>query len=62
VNPKSRRRAPRRTPAVCLAEAERLFLDFRQLTPYPYRPFVKAFDSFDAYQRWRRAQRNPWYR
>jgi hypothetical protein len=59
------RRAPttsRGTPAECLADSERLFADFAALTPYKYRPFVKTFDSFRAYERWRRAQRNPWYR
>jgi hypothetical protein len=25
-------------------------------------PFVKSFDSVDEYERWRRAQTNPWYR
>jgi len=54
-----RRRAqrPRRldTPAARLREAERLFKDFRALTPYPYRPFVKSFTTFEAYERWKRA-------
>jgi hypothetical protein len=59
---KSRRRRPRSTPAARLEEAERLFADFVELTPYPYRPFVKTFDSFAAYERWKRAQTNPWYR
>ena len=59
-----RRRSPKRkeTPAVWLAEAERLFEDFRALTPYRYRPFVKMFKSFEAYERWKQAQTNPWYR
>jgi hypothetical protein len=52
----------RRSARACLAEAERLFADFRSLTPYTFRPFVKTFDSFRAYEQWRRAQRNPWYR
>ena len=45
-----------------LAEAERLFQDFKDLTPYRFTPFVRAFDSFAAYERWKRAQANPWYR
>ena len=45
-----------------LAEAERLFQDFRELTPYRFTPFVRTFDSFAAYERWKRAQHNPWYR
>jgi len=45
-----------------LFEAERLFADFVELTPYAFRPFVKSFDSFAAYERWKRAQANPWYR
>ncbi len=52
----------RNSPASRLAEAERLFRDFEALTPYRYRPFVKMFDSFQAYERWTRAQTNPWYR
>ena len=45
-----------------LAEAERLYRDFVALTPYRFTPFVRSFDSFDDYERWRRAQTNPWYR
>ena len=55
-------RSPLRSAAARLAEAEALFEDFARLTPYRYRPFVRSFDSFDAYERWRRAQTNPWYR
>jgi len=59
----SRRRPRRRgSPAAWLAEAEALFRDFARLTPYPYVPFVRSFDSFEEYERWRRAQTNPWYR
>jgi len=59
-----RRRAPRvpRSAAARLREAERLFEDFRALTPYRFTPFVKSFDSFSDYERWKRAQTNPWYR
>jgi hypothetical protein len=45
-----------------LAEAERLFADFKELTPYSYRPFARTFTTFAEYERWRRAQTNPWYR
>ncbi len=38
-----------------LAEAEQLFQDFRELTPYRFTPFVRTFDSFAAYERWKRA-------
>jgi hypothetical protein len=48
--------------AAWLAEAERLFADFRQLTPYRFRPFARTFTSFAEYERWRRAQTNPWFR
>jgi hypothetical protein len=48
--------------AARLAEAERLFRDFVELTPFRFKPFVRSFDSFDDYERWRRAQTNPWYR
>ena len=43
-------------------EAERLYRDFVELTPHRFTPFVKTFDSFEAYERWKRAQTNPWYR
>jgi hypothetical protein len=49
-------------PAAWLAEAERLFADFRELTPHRYRPFVRSFTTFADYERWKRAQKNPWYR
>ena len=51
-----------RVAAERLFEAERLFLDFAELTPYRYRPFVRSFRSFREYERWKRAQKNPWYR
>lgn len=59
---------PRRSPAqgssaaARLEQAEALYRDFVALTPYRYKPFVRTFDSFDEYERWRRAQTNPWYR
>lgn len=64
--PQRRRQHPRpaspRSAAARLREAERLFADFVELTPYGFKPFVKTFDSFDEYERWKRAQTNPWYR
>ena len=45
-----------------LEDAERLFRDFKELTPYRFTPFVRSFDSFAEYERWKRAQDNPWYR
>jgi len=61
--PRARRRSGTPTSAAArLFEAERLFRDFRALTPYRFRPFTKSFDSFRQYERWRRAQTNPWYR
>ena len=60
---RKRARAPRAGSARArLAEAEALFLDFKALTPYRFRPFVRSFDSFDEYERWRSAQTSPWYR
>jgi hypothetical protein len=50
------------SPAACLRAAERLFQDFKDLTPYEFRPFVRSFHSLAEYERWKRAQRNPWYR
>jgi hypothetical protein len=62
-----RRRRPARKPdlrsaAGRLREADRLFRDFTELTPYRFKPLVKSFDSFEDYERWKRAQTNPWYR
>jgi hypothetical protein len=54
--------APPRSAAARLHEAERLFRDFATLTPYRFKPFVKTFDSFSEYERWKRVQTNPWYR
>ncbi len=51
-----------RSAAARLREAERLFRDFAVLTPYPFVPFARTFDSFEDYRRWRDAQTNPWYR
>lgn len=45
-----------------LFESEKLFREARELTPYTFRPFWKTFDSFAEYERWRHAQKNPWYR
>lgn len=56
------RRRTRSIAAQRLYEAERLFLDFRELTPYRFRPMARTFVSFEAYERWKRAQTNPWYR
>ena len=50
-------------PAPPRSAAARLSLDFAALTPFPRpKPFTKSFDSFADYERWRRAQRNPWNR
>jgi hypothetical protein len=57
-----RRKVSASLEARWLYEAERLFLDFRELTPFSFVPFVKSFRSFRAYERWRNAQTNPWYR
>ena len=58
----SGRRAEDRVATRRLFESERLFEDFRELTPYRFRPLAKSFASFREYERWRRAQTNPWYR
>ena len=62
---KARRSKPRSrkdSAAHRLFEAERLFQDFKELTPFPFRPLVKSFASFAAYERWRCTQKSPWYR
>jgi hypothetical protein len=58
------RRAPRRRASAAqrLFDAERLFEEFRQLTPYRFKPFARSFRSFAEYERWKRGQPNPWYR
>jgi hypothetical protein len=54
---------PRESAAARLAEAERLYRDFAQLTPYPPpKPFARSFVSWAEYERWRDAQTNPWLR
>lgn len=53
---------PRSQVGRWLAESERLFRDFAELTPYRFEPLARSFDSFEAYQRWRCAQTNLWYR
>jgi hypothetical protein len=53
---------PARSAAARLEEAERLFADFRALTGRRFRPFARSFRTFADYERWRRAQTNPWYR
>jgi hypothetical protein len=53
---------PRSQAGVWLAEAERLYQDFVDLTPYRFTPLLRSFDSFAEYERWRHAQTNPWYR
>jgi hypothetical protein len=57
-----RRVQPRDSAASRLRESERLFADFVELTPFTFKPFVKTFASFAEYERWKRAQTNPWYR
>ena len=59
---RARKLTPPRSAAARLREGEALFRDFVELTPYRVRPFVTTFDSFDQYERWRRAQTNPWLR
>lgn len=54
---------PPSSPAARLAEAERLYQDFAELTPYqPPKPFARSFVSWAEYERWRDAQTNPWLR
>lgn len=58
----ARRQPVRPGPGAWLAESERLFRDFVELTPYRFQPFVRTFKSWDEYERWRHAQTSPWYR
>jgi hypothetical protein len=55
-------RSGKDTAARRLFEAERLFRDFKELTPFRFRPLAKSFATFTEYERWRRAQTSPWYR
>ena len=61
---KRKKRGKKRVDKVAqrLIESERLFQEAKELSPYPFRQFTKSFDSFEEYERWRRAQKNPWYR
>ena len=61
---KSRRKqSPRRSsPSRWLFESEQLYRDFVELTPFRFRPLARSFESFAEYERWKRAQQNPWYR
>jgi hypothetical protein len=59
---RQKRRVLRGSPATWLVDSERLYEDFKELTPYLYRPFVRSFSSFSEYERWKRGQQNPWYR
>lgn len=38
-----------------------LYDQFRLLTPYTYKPFVKSFKSFKEYEKWKKKQSNPWF-
>jgi len=65
--PKARKRGGRKSngrpsAAARLRESERLFRDFVELTPCRFRPFARSFQSFEDYERWKRAQTDPWYR
>jgi len=57
-----RSRLADRIAARRLDESERLYRDFRELTPHRFRPLARTFRSFAAYRRWQRAQTNAWYR
>ena len=55
--------SPPRSAAARLAEAERLYREFAELTPFPYpKAFARSFETWADYERWRRAQTNPWLR
>mgnify|MGYP003966490483 FL=1 len=38
-----------------------LYNQYRLLTPYKQKPFIKSFDSFKDYYAWKEKQKNPWY-
>jgi hypothetical protein len=59
---RTRRRRGQSLAAQRLFEAERQFLAFKELSGFRYLPFAKSFESFAAYERWKRAQKSPWYR
>lgn len=48
--------------ARALEQAERLYRDFLELTPLRFVPLAKSFESFEAYERWKRDEAPPWYR
>ena len=47
------------TPEQRLLEAEGLWEEFLIKYPNPRKPFWKSFDSFEAYERWLKEQRDP---
>lgn len=59
-------RGPEERPSLSAArsldEAEKLYRDFLELTPLKFVPLAKSFDSFEAYERWKRDEAPPWYR
>ena len=59
---KSRKDDTRDIVAERLFEAEALYRDFEEVTPFEFRPFVKCFDSFEEFEGWKRAQGDPCYR
>ena len=54
------RQASDENPEQRLDQSEQLLEEARQLNPRPLRPFAKSFRSFADYERWRRAQKDPW--
>lgn len=62
ISNRSRKDDTRDLVAERLFEAEALYRDFEEVTPFEFQPFVKCFDSFEEFERWKRAQSNPWYR
>lgn len=54
--------ASRLSPRERLEVAEELCRQAELANPYPPPPpFVRSFSSFREYERWRRAQTNPWF-
>ena len=54
------RRRNSASPEDCLRRAEALIREVDRLNPYPRpRGFVKKFRTYEDYEQWRRAQKNP---
>jgi len=48
------------TPQKRLKVMEKLYKELYLRKPPRYKPFVKSFNSFKEYEKWRKRQKDPW--